>query len=153
MTAPKKPIEPVGPPTQRIVQKMILYPLNSKSLKMLAIPRLLGKAKEAALKNKSYPNIKIEGEWQLDQIQMHYYSTSTLIWTGGEISWDNPSYDGALKNYERALKQYPLQLKKYEEDLEKYNYWKANKKEIAATKKREKLEKQLAVIQEKLKVL
>ncbi len=149
MIAPKKPIEPVAP-IQRQTSLSLNYEINGNNIKMSAVPKMLFKAQEA-LKERN-PNAAIEGEWKLSEIQVKYYS-STLVWTGGEVSWDNPSYTSALRYYEAELKKYPVLLRDYEEKLAKYNYWKQNKTEIAREKKRKMLEKQLNLIQEKLKEL
>lgn len=153
----KQPYKPTKPelPEQRYFCNELNYDVW-ETIKVSELDKYLTKVLDM-YKNPCYPNLKIEGDWKLEEIRFtapdNYDDTCgvTLVWRGGQISWDNQSYNLQLKRYKQKLKGFEEKLAQYEENYKKYISWKQNQDKLDEQKEQEYLKKQLEQIKKKLK--
>lgn len=106
-------------------------------------------------------NAQIEGEWVIKSVECDWHDDYTdlkFIFTGGVITHENKRYDKEVLQYKKKLSKYESDLLSYEERLKNWADW--NKRDSEKKKEREaqllveeqeKLKKQLAAVEKKLK--
>lgn len=130
MRIPYKPNKPIEP-KKRIVLIELTYSIP------IGVELTIKELTEQAIKAHNYinfQNFSNTGEWKIVKIKTEDngggWDDSSIncyaILTGGELSYDNSSYDYQYKKYQKALKEYPAKLQKYQKAIEEYENWKKN---------------------------